>query len=120
MTGYANRMTHSTYPYILVNGKVIADNWTDLVTNGTRVYVDILPDGTQFGGLGSVWSNTASNGNISTKPNGGLGSSDCYNWTNGTHNSGGRTGSVMSKGVGWSDGGVDYCDKKQGLFCFRQ
>ncbi len=123
----ATRFTHSTGPYVLVNGTVVADSWTSL-TSGVLAHAI---NRTQNNGAaptasaslcGSnqlVWSNVQSNGTVSGTI------SDCTQWTNGTAGNNSAEFGNSSKLTGqWTSycpvGGTGICNIAAPIYCFEQ
>jgi len=107
----ATRFTHSTIPYKLVDGTVIANNWTDL-TDGTLAH-SINEDeyGNAWAGVSGtfIWSNVAADGTATVS--GSSSSGNCKGWT------------VTSNATGEIDfpsGGSLTCGGSASLYCFEQ
>jgi len=114
----STRFTRSSVPYVLVDGTVVADNWTDL-TDGT---IDAPINRTELNGAPpngdmtctsvSVWTNTRTDG---TQWNPG---NSCNNWTG--------TGSALwgyftLASAEWTtacQGGI--CTWREPIYCFQQ
>jgi hypothetical protein len=139
----SSRVTHATVPYKLVNGTVVANDFTDLTTGKPdepdvhhfflRHAIDITELGTQalggtatdcfFGGSGIlVWTNANVNGSIvNNNPVNSCGS----NWnSSGPSTAGGPFGVVGIVGVisaNWTVScGSGKCEDTAPLYCFEQ
>jgi hypothetical protein len=119
-TSVASRFKHSQYPYILLNGLVIANNWTDLTDgsiqypiNMTQYQLDLTDSPYPL-----VWTNTLSNGEL----NSSYSDRTCQNWTSGW------SGNVYKAYVGlrlqtnnqWSGAHLENCSIDARLYCFDQ
>ena len=73
--GPATRFTHSPFPYVLVNGTQVADNWADLTDGSLDSPINVTEQGDTVptGYPARVWTGTGTNGTAS--------SSNCGNWT---------------------------------------
>ncbi|MFT4041478.1 MAG: hypothetical protein QM692_25060, partial [Thermomicrobiales bacterium] len=60
----ATRFTKATVPYTLVDGTVIAQNWTDLISGTLRHAIDLTKQGTGIPGIDQAWTATEANGSI--------------------------------------------------------
>jgi hypothetical protein len=111
----ADRFIHLTVPYVLLNGTVIAKNWTEL-TSGTLenngIYLD--ETGTAQAGV-LVWTATKANGNESTP-------TPCGNWMAPTTSSmSAGTGTSANVSTQWTEGLVEACGSSSlHLYCFQQ
>jgi hypothetical protein len=106
------RLTHSAFPYALVTGDKVADDWADL-TDGT---LDHAINVDQFGNAvtsNSVWTGTTTAGDEGFLWN-------CSGWYD--------AGPVMSGGYGrhdlsdgrWTNAQLDLCNVSNRLYCFEQ
>jgi hypothetical protein len=119
------RFTQDGGPYVLVNGGIVANNWTGLVSGFLRHAINV----TELGGAAPtapsatcdyplVWTNTTSDGNL------GDFSATCGDWTDpssftswwGTTASQGNWSSACSGGNSPMTG----CSALAPLFCFEQ
>lgn len=124
-TGNAsNRFLHSTLPYKMVDGTVIANNWSDL-TDG-NLLAAIQKD--EFGQSASnyeAWTGTNSGGTLYIRLPWNV-SYTCSNWTsNAQYGIMGLTGinSYPNQAVTdqrWTEYQPDYCNYPQSLYCFEQ
>lgn len=127
---------HATVPYKLVDGTLIANNWTDLITNKNvndldGNYLRNPIDKTQTGGLpptgdhpcgpSAVWTNTKASGEI-------YGTNDYNNCSNWTSSSPSTLGSVIGHYGDLTSRRWTFACKAQGsscetfvpLYCFEQ
>lgn len=116
----SSRITHSANPYKLVDGKVVANDWNDLV-DGT-IQNPIIKD--ELGNVvtnGEVWTNTRSNGG----PYYGLPIQTCNDWTldsGGSNSSVFLSGNAFKTNAEWTNR-VDVawaCSNQRRLYCFEQ
>lgn len=110
----SQRFDHSSVPYALLDGTVIADDWNDLVDGQLYSAIDttesvqpVDPDTT------TVATATASNGTLNVF------NGHCNNWTSAS--------SMYSTTVGneenvfsWSESGAVGCNTPVKLYCFEQ
>ncbi len=68
----ASRLTHSSHPYRLVDGTVLANDWADLTDGSISVSIHETETGASVSPE-FVWTNTASDGTAATY--------DCLGWT---------------------------------------
>lgn len=112
----ARRFDQSVVPYVLVDGTLVADNWQDLVTNGTKAAIVVSEAGDE------ICDPTVEPCMFfaATNPNGtydGLGNT-CAGWTD--------AASIGFAGIGGWDSstqwafGTSFCDFPTRLLCFQQ
>jgi hypothetical protein len=123
-----SRLTHATVPYVLLDGTVVASNWSAL-TSGTLAHaIDRTEQNASVTGLANVWTASTPAGNFVGSA-AGLG--DCQGWTQGQLSTGGRAtcGSTLGKDSTWSNyqndyscGGMSFGGPPSGyqLYCFEQ
>jgi WD40 repeat protein len=127
--GPAARFTRATTPYTLLDGTIIADNWTALTSGYLRapIYLTELggvpPQGTGASHYGQIWygwhiplvfSNTTYDGNVSD-PNG-----DCGGWAS-TQQGYPGYGRADDTGGWWSAYVTGQsCTETAPLYCFEQ
>ena len=118
----ASRLTKSSGAYKLLNGSIIANNWTDL-TDGTIAFpIKIDQTNTDITSSGSyvsaVWTNTSSAGANDTSTN------NCLNWsTNQIYTNGlnqGSAGNITNTDNRWTNSGIYNCDASFHLYCIEQ
>lgn len=115
----AGRLTHASIPYSLLNGDIVANNWTDLTTlkpDGTflRKPINVTELGTEYSP--TVWSNTNYEGSALSSDT----TKNCWRWQltdwNGYVGYGGS-----NNGFQWTNsGGTVSCSTKSALYCFEQ
>lgn len=115
-----NRLSRNDFPYRLVNGVPIADNWTDMTTNIKdtastilRAPINVTEQGKEAG-LSSdpAWTNTSYVGQITNTNN-------CANWTS-SDLTRGNTGQPLTSTTGWTASGDGTCNSNYLLYCFEQ
>jgi Leucine-rich repeat (LRR) protein len=108
------RLTHSTVPYVRVDGVVVADNWDDLFDID---YIDAPINVTEL-------NTTLSGDNIyvwtATHNHGYSWGSNCGNWTVGTSPSEGRVGNATYDNYFWTNTLNSLCSNDNYLYCFQQ
>ncbi|HYD47231.1 MAG TPA: hypothetical protein VEB21_02725, partial [Terriglobales bacterium] len=112
----ASRISKAIVPYTLVDGTVVANNWTDL-TDGTLAHaidqdesgfdLDPLFDNLQ------VWSATSPSGQLT-------GDGDCDNWTTADDFEDGAIGDASASDSEWTDSDFTSCDDSARLYCIQQ
>jgi hypothetical protein len=109
----ATRFTHATVPYRLIDGTLVANNWTDLVDATIQHAIDMAQDGTTVG-ASKVWTGT--------KPDGTSKAKHCVAWTQKTSTFDAEVGSNNATNATWTDlGGSETCDGNNiRLYCFEQ
>ena len=125
-TTAAARLVHATVPYVLVDGTVIASNWSDLTDGRLAARIDKTETG------GAAPASDPGCGNITTTgvwtdtlPSGATldpASFSCASWTNGTASAGGGIGDRSSL-TNWSFScglNPNFCGKKMALYCLEQ
>lgn len=114
VTSVTSRLIHSVNPYKLINGTIIANNWSDLTDGAIQNKINV----SQYGATRyiSTWTNTLTNGDIRDNVN------HCDNWTTiDGFKKLGATGSTQYAGSEWTVGGPVPCnDTRLSLFCFEQ
>ena len=116
----ATTFTHSTVPYKLVNGTLIANNWASL-TSGTISAAISLDESGNTPAATNRWTNTTTSGTASSSGSGN--STNCVGWTNNA--SGGKNGRFGSSGATnstWTDNGATNtgCNSLLRLICVQQ
>jgi hypothetical protein len=115
MTAPSVRFTHATVPYRLLDGNVVANNWTSL-TSGTLAHaINVTEDGlpVESGSL-EVWTGTTAAGTYSGNA--------CANWTNATANlPNADVGVTNQTGAGWTKVYLQFCNRTTiHVYCFEQ
>ena len=107
------RFIHSTSPYQLLDGTIIATGWTDL-TDGTLAAPISKDESNVAVGASIVWTGTTVSGTFS-----GVGG-DCNGWTTNSLGVVGVRGSPTVSDAGWTNGGTSNCNTAGRLYCFQQ
>jgi len=103
------RFTHSTLPYIRVDGSQIAADWASLIGSSHSGGISSDEFGTYLSTI-SIWTGTNDNGSAA---------STCNNWTsNDSMLNGTFGGSTYSSA--WSNTGTHPCDFGTNMYCFEQ
>jgi hypothetical protein len=102
----------SLLPYTLVNGTLIANNWTDLISGSIHNPINRNESGDEFGG--AVWTQTNTNGTYLSNGNG------CSGFTSTSGN--GNLGIGVDTNGGWTNAGLTSpCSAANiNLYCFQQ
>jgi hypothetical protein len=104
------RLTHGSQPYVLGNGTVVANDWTDLIKGTLANGIDL--DEQNNVGSGGAWTGTTSAGAQ-------YAGAACTTWTTGTTGSG-VFGNVGGSGNGWSSSANNPCPSMNALYCFEK
>jgi hypothetical protein len=117
--------THGTLPYILVDGTLVANDWTDLTSGMPQHMIDLDESGNQvatadmcsgFGGH-YVWTDSNDDGTIYNT------AQSCQNWTSAASTDNGSTGSAsLNQATSyWSNWcNLQSCDTPASLYCVQQ
>jgi hypothetical protein len=111
----ATAFTQSTFPYVLVDGTQIADDWTDLTDGTLDAAINRTENNVVVAAPPGVWTGTIADGTAHGK--------DCVNWTSDASavaTDDGRTGNPGLTTSGWTDVGDPTCDNLRRLYCFEQ
>jgi hypothetical protein len=106
----SDRLTHSSDPYVLVDGTPVANDWDDLVDGSILVPINLDASGQIRGG--DVWTGTLPNGLPYTQ-------GDCAGFTNGTDGIG-LCGSTASAAASWTASSTPECSLELRLYCIEQ
>ena len=112
-----NAMLEPLYPYMLVDGTLIANGWTDLTDGTISNMIHVTATGTPPNGLLLAWTNTMPGGqafNILLNP----GLDSCSDWTD-SRNSG-WGGQLNEHDENWTITGQVDCNAAAHLYCFQQ
>jgi len=103
----ADRLTHSSVPYVLVDGTLIANDWADLVDGSILSPIRLDASGLPHGG--DVWTGTLANGLAYTN-------GDCVGYTSSSGGIGlcGDTGATNG---GWTASATPECSLALRLYC---
>lgn len=120
--GDANsRLHHSQSPYKLLDGSIIANNWTDLTDQTLSHPINLTETGqviSEVPNYWNVWTNTWTNGTVyDTQP-----SLTCNNWNSASSTMTGRGGSTTETNYKWtaSEFSGHPCNSLSKLYCFEQ
>jgi hypothetical protein len=110
------RFTHSTVPYMLLDGNVVAADWTALTKPMIAHTINVTETGLVYDGANvlEVWTGTTSGGVYS--------GSSCANWTNDTGSTPYATVGLSNQtGIGWTEQFLQFCNRTtMHLYCFEQ
>lgn len=124
----ALRMTHSSLPYKLLDGTLVANNWADLTSGGIQNPINIDENGymiTWNGGTGSVYTSTYTDGTSMLLHGAkydceGLTNANAYDTDAGSYESA-VIGYDNSSGKAWTDSILTTgCSSFYSLYCFEQ
>lgn len=110
-TSVSSRLNHNNGSYVLLDGKVIADNWADLVDGNIKRQIGITEYKNYYVQL--VWTGSLING---------VGGTDnCQNWTSSEAAASGISGFSKSNNEQWTKYSYAFpCNRDEGLYCFEQ
>ncbi|HRI08229.1 MAG TPA: hypothetical protein PKW35_10445 [Nannocystaceae bacterium] len=112
----ASRMKHSTGRYLLRNGTVIAESWTDLTDGWLAAPIDRDEKGAPIEMENPTFAWTGANAyGTGTDP-----SKRCLSWSNGTKEEVGRRGAVGESDFTWSSAGDAPCWLEGRIICVEQ
>jgi hypothetical protein len=112
----STRFVHAPFPYVLLDGTVVAANWESLTGQRLEHHIDVTELGVEAVGLGTVWTRTLPNG---TAASFGLGP-DCGGWRRSDPNAFGTNGQHQGNLALWSFIGASSCNARLRLYCFEQ
>lgn len=111
-TSPATRFAQSGVPYVLVNGTVIANNWTDLVDGQLAAPINVDEHGNPTFAA-EVWTGTSADGTAATDT--------CTDWTSTDATVYGQQGVTDRADTAWSNVYLQFCDRALiRLMCFQQ
>jgi hypothetical protein len=122
----AARLTHSSGPYVLVDGTVVANDWTQLASGALLSAIDKTEQngpaaaGTASSqacfGVACVWTDTNADGTLAQ------GSYSCQDWTSQSANDNAVLGETSSTSTYWSSFATSssICDLTAPLYCLQQ
>lgn len=114
-TSVASRFTQSTLNYVLLNGTIIANGWSDL-TDGSIDNLINRDENSTLRASATAWTNTTVSGSIdNTSP-----SRTCENWTNNISSNDGDYGSTSWTDYEWTNSNYGPCNQVRRLYCFEQ
>jgi len=109
----SDRLTHSSGPYVLVDGTPVANDWNDLVDGSILAPIDLDASGQERGEIVlDVWTGTLPNGLPYTN-------GDCEGFTNGSAGIG-LCGTTASMNANWTANATPSCDVELRLYCIEQ
>lgn len=112
-TSAASRLTQSSLNYVMMNGTVIANGWSDL-TDGTIDNLLNRDENNTTRASMDVWTNTTVNGSIKSSPN------TCEDWTNDSSGIQAYYGRTNWADYEWTDSNYNPCNQPRRLYCFEQ
>jgi hypothetical protein len=114
-TSAASRLWHGSGPYVLVDGTVVATDWTGL-TSGTLLHgINLDEHGATVPSGTYAWTGTLANGTTASAED------TCRGWTFATavNPDRGLTGAANGSGS-WSQAYGVTCDNYNRLYCIQQ
>jgi hypothetical protein len=126
------RLTHSTGPYVLVNGTQVAANWAGLTSGTLLSPINVTETGgappssnivCTFTNVPAAWTATAPNGTLATTVG-----ATCADWTTSGPSNGAVLGVVSQINGNWTDGcgsqtavgTATVCAEVAALYCIEQ
>lgn len=106
------RNTHSPFPYVRVDGVMVAVNWDDLVDGQLLAPINITEHGVPVTSSFQAWTGTL--------PDGAEAELRCGDFINGHVGTSGIVGDVNSTGTAWSNIGSARCNTSHRLYCLEQ
>jgi len=126
-TDPATTFTHSTTPYVRVDGVVVATDWADLTDGTLDATINIDEFGVAhlptFDDLAYTYTATNPDGTAVVIDAGRLGIyiPDCSDWTDNSVASTAGIGHILSTDLNWTISGADAdCSPNLHLYCFEQ
>ena len=118
VTSASSRLTHASVPYILVNGDVVATDWTNLLAPPTDLLHPISIDEIGVAVGGDAWTNSTASG----QPIYAMLYYTCNDWWNSLNPGYGSVGSAHSTWPAWTQavGFPADCASNNHLYCFEQ
>ncbi len=115
----AQRMTHSSSPYVLTTGTKVADDWADLTDGSLDHGIDRDENGATASG--SVWTNTKTDGDaFDHRRDCGPGGSQSDVWGSADQFESGHFGTAGDSGATWTTNTNTGCNNSFRLYCFEQ
>lgn len=116
LTSVSSRLNHSSVPYKLLNGIVVANGWSGLSSLSQSININ------EFGNPVSptpVWTGSNCFGEIRVNPPYNI--TSCANWISDASSVKGFAGGTNNKDCGWSETSNYNCnDSSLHLYCFEQ
>lgn len=111
----STRFRQSQQPYRMVNGTLIADNWTDLTTNLPLAHAIDLQESGGVGLFDIAWTHTTPAGIESQTGN------SCGGWLlDGAGDGSGDFGRTFDTDDDWTEDSAAACSQEHRLYCFQQ
>jgi Tol biopolymer transport system component len=107
------RFTQAGVPYVLVDGTLVANDWSDLTDGSLQNPIGLTETGAAPVSPLAVWTKVSSSG-------GSAGFSDCNDWSSGSFFSSGVVGDAGSSGTAWTDDDLSLCSNARRIYCFEQ
>jgi hypothetical protein len=111
----AQRFIHNEGPYILVDGTVIANNWTDLTDGLLRSPIDLDSLGNLVEGLPEVWTNVTWDAKTAYPWK----THNCYDWSSKLRAVRGNFGDRDMTNSEWTQLWFRPCFRKLSLYCVQ-
>lgn len=123
----ASRLEHASVPYQLLDGTVVANDWTGLASGSLLHAIDrdehntlVLVNETTAPFSGVAWTGTAPDGTTLAGCNSSSGCT-CANWTEGSDSYAGSFGLGSSTNSSWTEENYLYvCGQQYSLYCIEQ
>jgi hypothetical protein len=109
----ASRVAHRTGPYVLVDGTVVANGWSELTSGALEHAIDHDEFGIALSAPQGVWTSTQVDGS-------GASNSSCSSWTSASSSSSGLAGNTGFATPAWTSAGAATCDSALALYCIQQ
>ncbi|MBU1104057.1 MAG: hypothetical protein KJ600_05875, partial [Nanoarchaeota archaeon] len=109
-TSAFDRLHHSSVPYVLVDGTVVADNWNDLIDGTIQHGINMLPTGQTLPFSTYAWTGTNFDGSSAND--------NCNDWT--TQDASVLRGISTATDSSWTSGQFSTCGQDGRLYCFEQ
>jgi len=107
------RLNHATKAYRTLDGKIVANNWNDLVDGSLDSPINVNEYGNVYGIATEVWTGTQADGSSASWSN-------CNNWTSTLSTVGGYRGVANSTDDHWTYGNSPCNNPNGHLYCFEQ
>lgn len=124
------RLTHSSKPYVLVDGSVVANDWDEFASDQHQRPIDLTETGgatPQMAGIPAVYTGSWSNGTLHTWTKLGFSEVEaiCEDWQSTTYYGTAGLIEAVEDGMAtedelWSRGGVAACSTALSLYCLEQ
>ena len=107
----SKRLTHGTKPYVLPDGRLLANDWNQL-TQGSLFHPIDRDEANAPAPAGFVWTGSDIFGNATP--------TTCTGWTIGGADDKGTVGRAEAKDSTWTNSGVQSCGTGHRLFCIEE